>query len=154
VSAIFELQFPRCYESFDRERGLEMDYEIARARVLLRDLEQIGRGHPHGVQLAASTERGPAVNGTATRLGLLRLAVRLAQAAIEAQSVVVVHDSGAISENTGAADALVQVVLVDDPPMSPPHPAGWADWMLGALVLTVISLSVIGFITVVRWIAR
>jgi hypothetical protein len=130
-----------------------MDYEVARARILLRDLEHVGRGRAAGVELARSADGGPAVRGTATRLGLLRLAVRVGQAALAARSVVVVHGGGGVSEDTAAADGLVQVFLAEDPPAAAPRPVGWVEWLLPVLVLAVAALSLIGLATVVRWLA-
>ena len=130
-----------------------MDYEVGRARILLRDLERIGCGQAPAVELAASAAGGPAVRGTATRLGLLRLAARLGQVALAARSVVVVHAGGAVSENTAAPDGLVQVFVADDPPPPAPSRVGWLEWLLPAFALVVAALSVIGFITVVRWVA-
>ena len=103
-----------------------MDYEIARARILLYDLAHVERGQPPGVQFDRSDDRGAAIRGTASRLGLQRMAVRLGQAALTAQSVVVLHNGGGVSKNTAAAVAPVQVALVDDPPAAtPPPPVDW-----------------------------
>lgn len=129
-----------------------MDYEVGRARILLRDLERIGHKYAPAVQFAAPADGGQSVRGTATRLGLLRLAARLGLAALASQSVAVVHADESVSENTAAADGLVQVFLADDPPAAAPHPAGWLDWLLPLYGLLVLVLSLIGLVTVVRWV--
>lgn len=131
-----------------------MDYELARAQVLLRDLAHIGRGHALGVILARTDDGGVPVRGTATRLGLLRLAVRLGQAALVSPTVVVIHDGGSVSDNTAAADGLLQVALTDDPLAALPESGGWLEWMLPVFGLVVAALSVVGLATVVRWLTQ
>lgn len=132
----------------------KVEYELSRARVLFRDLEHIGRGYAPALSLALSTESGVPVQGTATRLGLLRLAVRLGQAAFSAESVVVVHDFGGISDNTAASDGIIQVLLTDDPPATTEASAEWRLWLLPAFVLTVAGFSIVGFVMVLRWIVE
>lgn len=127
-----------------------MQYDITRADVLLRDLEHIGQGQMPAAQLVASTAGGPTVTGTCTRLGLLRMGVRLARAALTARSWVVVYDNGTIGVDGSGIGGVAQVFLADDPPAAEVRPSGlW--WVWGSVQLALVALSVVGFITVVRW---
>jgi len=64
----------------------------------------------------------------------------------------VVHDGGGVSEDTAAADGLVQVALADDPPPAEARSVGWAEWLLPPFALVVAVLSLVGFVTVARWV--
>jgi hypothetical protein len=140
--------------TFCEEEGTGMDYELARASVLLRDLAHIGRGRAPGVQLVRADDGGVPIRGTATRIGLLRLAVRLGQAALVDPTVVVIHEGGFVSDNTAAADGLVQVVLADDPPAAPVQPSVWLPRLLSVFWLVIAALCMIGLATVVQWLTQ
>lgn len=133
-----------------------MEYDVARAEVLLRDLARIGPGHAPGVQLEGAPGEGPRVLGTCTRFGLLRMAVRLAQAALSARLTVTVSDDGRVDPDGSSVGSLIQVYLADDPPALAPRPArfGWLAWVLAcfwvALALGFLTLTAIGFFTVAR----
>jgi hypothetical protein len=103
------------------------------------------------VDLALSGQGGAAIRGRATRLGQLRLAARLGQAALAAPSVVVIHSSGSLSEDATAADGLVQVSLIDDPPAPKPRTSGWIERLRPVAMLAIWVLSLIGLATVLNW---
>jgi hypothetical protein len=128
-----------------------MDYDLARADVLLSDLLDIGRGQMPVAQLAASKDGGPAVTGTFTRLGLLRMGVRLARAALSAQARVVVFDNGNVSQDLSGTDVIVEVFLADDAPVQPDPQSNWW-WASAAVWLALTILCLIGLVTVARWI--
>lgn len=130
-----------------------MQNDLTRADVLLRDLENIGRGQMPAAQFAASTDGGPTVCGTCTRLGLQRLGVRLARSAMTARSQVVVYDNGAVAADGSGIGGVVQVFLADDPPLAEARQSSWW-WVWGAGQLVLTGLCIVGLITVVRWLPR
>jgi hypothetical protein len=129
-----------------------MQYDLTRADVLLRDLEHIGRGQLPAAQLTASTSGGPVVSGTCTRLGLLRMGIQLARAALKARSQVVVYENGVVGADGSGNGGVLQVFLADDPPPAETRPPRWWWlWVIAQLVMA--ALCIIGLVTVVRWLA-
>ncbi len=128
-----------------------MQYDLTRANVILADLEDIGQGQAPAVDLKASPNHEPMLIGTCTRLGLLRLGVRLARAAITARSLVVVDGDGAVREDGCIVNGIIQVFLAEDAPLLEPPTYQWS-WISFAVKFVLFTLCVIGLVTTIKWI--
>jgi hypothetical protein len=79
------------------------------------------------------------------------MAIMLGQAALAPSSVVVIQEGGGISDNTAATNGLLQIFLTDDPPSSSEQNS-WKTWLTPTfLYLIVAFFSLVGVITVMRW---
>jgi len=127
-----------------------VEYDLTRAHVLLRDLERVAQGRAPAVQLIPPTADQPTVRGDFTRFGLLKLAVRLARAALDARATVAVHASGRVEPD--GHGGLIQLHLADDTPPAPETRPVMRVGLSGCLaVLTVLGLAAIGLASVVWW---
>jgi hypothetical protein len=132
---------------------LIMEPDLVRAKVLLRDLEQLSRGQAPAIQLMPSSSDVPVIRGSSTRHGLIRLGVRLALAALDARRSVHIDEFGHV--NTDSTNGVVVVMLADDSPLpAKSDRATWVDWSISAILASVFTLSVIGFVTVARWLGE
>lgn len=129
-----------------------MEYDVTRAKILLRDLERMNQGFAPAVELAASPDGALPLRGTATRAGVMRMGIRLAQAALTAQSHVGVYPDGYAGPDGSTNEVVMQVHLVEDRPEPKPPEPWWVEWILNSYWLAVWILCVIGIVTVVRWI--
>jgi hypothetical protein len=108
------------------EEPLMSRFDPARTQLLLGDIERSTRGQMAGFQALDSPP--PRLRLVADRLALVRLGVRLASAALTAQSRVAVNDIGVVDE-TGIERPLIDVALTDSPlPGTRPLPRFWAKW--------------------------
>ena len=129
-----------------------MEYDVTRARILLRDLERMNQGLAPAVELGSSPDGGLPLRGTGTRAGVMRMGIRLAQAALAAESHVEVYPNGQAGADGSMTDAMMQLHLVEDRPDPTLPKPWWVDWIFNLYWLAVWILCVIGIVTVVRWI--
>lgn len=126
-----------------------MRYDIVRANVLLKDLESIAQGQLPGVELTLSPTGDPPIRGMSTRVGLFRLGIRIARAALTASSHIAITGDGRVGSDSVGTGSLVQIFLTEDAPEQPVARRGpWIE--IGLLAVTVLTL--IGAFTVVKWI--
>ena len=90
-----------------------MEYDVTRARILLRDLERMNQGFAPAVELFPSPDGGLPLRGTATRAGVMRMGIRLAQAALTAQSHVGICPDGSAGSDGSSTEVVMQVHLID-----------------------------------------
>jgi hypothetical protein len=123
-------------------------YDLARAHILLRDLERVAQGRAPAVEMATTDPAQPPICGDFTRFGLLKLAVQLARAALEAEATVAVHASGRVEPN--GRGGLLELHLADDQPPVPGPREQIALGKSGCLALvTLFGLAAVGLVTVV-----
>ncbi len=133
------------------------DYDVARARLMLRDLEKRTRGQSAMLELEAVAADPPYLRGVANRAGLFRLGLLLASAALEADLQVSVWPDGSVSRDEQAPGSLLQIVLTDEAPL-PQRPSAAPGplfaCLMTLLVFAVLALAVIGLRTVSQWLGR
>src|SRR5436305_9646702 len=96
------------------------DFEAARIRLILRELERTTRGRGKGPMLrlerVPGTGAGVVVRGVATRMGMVRLGLRIAHDALAAETMTVI-DQAALPPETWMAHAdvgVIDIVVVDE----------------------------------------
>lgn len=132
------------------------DFHSRRVQLILRDLEHSLRGRAAMLEFETGPEDASVIRGVANRAGLLRLGLRLALAAIEADTIVSVGADGRV--NRDAQVGLIEITLADEPPEQR-LPSGQKLSAIGTFALcgcgiAVLALLLVGFVTCAGWIAR
>jgi hypothetical protein len=89
------------------------DFQSKRVQLILRDLEHSLRGRAAMLEFQTEPQATSLVRGVASRAGLLRLGLRLAQAALDADAIVSVGPDGRV--NRDADVGLIEITLTEEP---------------------------------------
>jgi hypothetical protein len=123
-----------------------MRYDLARARIMLRDLDRIGHEESLAIDLTASTALRPAVRGVCTRLALMRLGVRLALAALTSPGRVCILEIGSVTHG-GSSRPLVELYVTEDPLPPPERPSLLRQTTRALVRLVSAPLAAVGLIS-------
>jgi len=131
-------------------------HDESRIAILLDDLAVHTRTEAAAVEFECESEcPGPLV-GTATRAGVLRLGVDIARASQNASSVWINRD-GSVNTNAHPVNTVIGIdILPPVPPTHSPHAPNSSRWdwvleWLGVFWLVVLTLALIGILTVMDW---
>jgi hypothetical protein len=132
------------------------DFQFKRVQLILRDLEHSLRGRAAILEFETEPQASSIIRGVANRAGLLRLGLRLAQAAIEADTIVSVGPDGRV--NRDAQVGLIEIALADES-VEQHLPSGQKLSAFGTFALcgcgiAVLALLLVGLVTCAGWIAR
>lgn len=123
-----------------------VDFDADRVRLILRDLERTMGGAPYRPSLRL--ERGPeapagvVVRGVATRMGMVRLGLRIVRQAIEAESITLIEADQVGVE--GRDLGVIEIELVEAPFLEPePRASGRALAILAPIGCYLIALATI-----------
>ena len=134
-----------------------VDFDAERVRLILRDLERTIGGTPYRPSLRL--ERGPealagvVIRGVATRMGMVRLGLRIARQAIEAESITLIEANQVDVE--GRDLSVIEIDLVEAPFLKPePRESGGAPAILVPIgcylmALATITTFLVGAVTIV-----
>jgi hypothetical protein len=132
------------------------DFQAKRVQLILRDLEHSLRGRAAMLEFQAEPPATSVLRGVASRAGLLRLGLRLAQAALDADAIVSVGPDGRV--NRDADVGLIEITLTDEP-FEERRPDDSKLSTLGTLALcgcgiAVLALLLVGLGTVASLVAK
>ncbi len=134
-----------------------VDFDAERVRLILRELDRSMGGAPYRPSIRL--ERGPGapagvvIRGMATRMAMVRLGLRIARQAIEAESITLIEANqiGVEGRNLG----VIEIELVEAPFLEPePRENGGAPGILVAIgcylmALATIATFLVGAVTIV-----
>ncbi len=133
-----------------------VDFDAERVRLILRDLERTLGGAPYRPSIRL--ERGPkapagvVIRGVATRMGMVRLGLRIARQAIEAESITLIEANQVDVE--GRDLGVIEIELVEAPFLEPePRENGGAPGILVQIgcylmALATIATFLVGAVTI------
>jgi hypothetical protein len=131
--------------------SLQPTIDMQRVQFVLRDLLKTTRGQAPIVELSRPADSMP-LRAVASRSGLLRLGLRLALAALEADPTISIHPDGSVTEQ--GPPGVVEIVLTEETTLPRRPDESFSPILAGFISVTVVAilgLAFIGFGTLLDW---